>query len=320
MDALSDVLRVMRLSGGVFLNAELTDPWCLRVSIAPNSCAPYLGRNAYLVAYHFVLEGRMRVRMPDGAELDVDAGQSVLFPHNDPHLLGSDLDVPPIDGDDVVQPPTDGGLSRIVLGGGGACTRIVCGFLGTDDVRGNPVVAALPRVLRLDVRNDISADWVRNTFCYAAEEIAAGRPGSAAMMAKLSEILLVEAIRRYAETLSDDQTGWLAALRDPFLARAVARLHADIAAAWTVDALARRVGLSRSALAERFTRVLGMPPMQYLAKWRMHVAAHELRASGKSIAQIAELVGYDSEASFTRAFKRAVGMPPAAWRRQHETS
>jgi len=134
-------------------------------------------------------------------------------------------------------------------------------------------------------------------------------------MAKLSEILLVEAIRRYAETLSDDQTGWLAALRDPFLARAVARLHADIAAAWTVDALARRVGLSRSALAERFTRVLGMPPMQYLAKWRMHVAAHELRASGKSIAQIAELVGYDSEASFTRAFKRALGVPPAAWRR-----
>ncbi|HEX6994387.1 MAG TPA: AraC family transcriptional regulator [Gammaproteobacteria bacterium] len=319
MDALSDVLRVMRLSGGVFLNAEFTAPWCLRVSIAPNSCAPYLGRNAYLVAYHFVLEGHMRVRMPDGEELDAEAGQSVLFPHNDPHLLGSDLALTPVDGDRVVHVPADGGLSRIVLGGGGARTRIVCGFLGAEDVRGNPVVAALPAALRLDVRNDVSADWVRNTFCYAAEEIAAGRPGSAAMMAKLSEILLVEAIRRYAETLTDEQTGWLAALRDPYLARAVARLHADVAASWTVDALARRVGLSRSALAERFTRVLGMPPMQYLAQWRMHVAAQELRASGKSIAQIAEEVGYESEASFTRAFKRALGMPPAAWRRQRET-
>jgi len=316
MDALSDVLRVMRLSGGVFLNAEFTHPWCLRVNIAPDSCAPYLGRTTYLVAYHFVLEGAMRVRMPDGEELDVTAGQSVLFPHNHPHVLGSDLELAPVDGDAVVQPPSDGGLSRIAMGGGGARTRIVCGFLGAEDVRGNPVVAALPAALRLDVRRDVSAEWVRNTFCYAAEEIAAHRPGSAAMMAKLSELLLVEAIRRHAETLPSHETGWLSGLKDPFLSRAIARLHADIAAPWTVDVLARAVGLSRSALGERFTRVLGMAPMQYLAAWRIQVAAHELLASGKSIAQVAEHVGYESEASFTRAFKRALGMPPAAWRRR----
>lgn len=202
------------------------------------------------------------------------------------------------------------------MGGGGARTRIVCGFLGGEDVRGNPVVATLPDALRLDVRRDLSADWVRNTFCYAAEEIAAQRAGSSAVIAKLSELLLVEAIRRYVETLPGHATGWLAALKDPFLSRAIARLHADVAAAWTVERLARAVGLSRSALGERFTRVLGIAPMQYLAAWRIQVAAHELLASAKPIARVAEEVGYESEAAFTRAFKRALGMPPAAWRRQ----
>jgi AraC-like DNA-binding protein len=314
MDALSDVLRVMRLKGGVFLHAEFTAPWCLGVSIAPESCTPYLGPSARLVAYHFVLEGRLRVRVRGGAELELEPGQSVLFPRNDPHLLGSDLDLPPVPGHDVVQPPADGGLARIELGGGGGLTRIVCGFLGTEDVRGNPVIGALPPALKLDVQHDVAADWVRNTFRFAAQEIATGRVGSEAVMAKLSELLLVEAIRRYVEGLPQDATGWLAGLKDPFLARALARLHADVAAPWTVDELGKRVGLSRSALADRFTRVLGMAPMQYLAAWRIQVAAHELRASGKSIAQVAALVGYESEASFTRAFKRELGIPPARWR------
>ena len=240
MDALSDVLRVMRLKGGVFLHAEFSHPWCLAVKIAPDSCTPYLGPSAHLVAYHFVLEGAMRVRMQDGAELQVEAGQSVLFPRNDPHLLGSDLDLAPADGDHVVQPPADGGLARIVLGGAGATTKVVCGFLGAEEVRGNPVVSALPAALRLDVRREIAAEWVRNTFRYAAEEIAAGRLGSEAVMAKLSELLLIEAIRRYAEALPEQETGWLAGLRDPFLSRALARLHADVAAPWTVDELAER--------------------------------------------------------------------------------
>jgi AraC-like DNA-binding protein len=316
MDALSDVLRVMRLKGGVFLHGQFSHPWCLAVKIAPDSCTPYLGPSAHLVAYHFVLEGRMGVRMEDGAEIEVEAGQSILFPRNDPHLLGSDFDLTPVPGEQVVQPPANGELARIVLGGSGATTKIVCGFLGAEEVRGNPVVAALPAALRLDVRDHVSAEWVGNTFRYAAEEIAAGRLGSEAVMAKLSELLLIEAIRRYAETLPAQETGWLAGLRDPFLSRALARLHADVAAPWTVDELGRKIGLSRSALAERFTRILGMAPMQYLAAWRIQVAAHELLASGKSIAQVAQEVGYDSEASFTRAFKRSLGVPPAAWRRQ----
>jgi AraC-like DNA-binding protein len=316
MDALSDVLRVMRLKGGVFLHGDFSDPWCLGVSIAPDSCTPYLGPSAHLIAYHYVLEGAMRVRMRDGVDLDVEAGQSVLFPRNDPHLLGSDPGLEPVPGEQVVQSPAHGGLSRIVLGGGGTTTRIICGFLGSEDVRGNPVIAALPAALRLDVRHDVAAEWVRQSFRYAAEEIAAGRPGSETVMAKLSELLLVEAIRRYVETLPEEATGWFAGLRDPFLARAIARLHADVAAPWTVEELGRQVGLSRSALGDRFTRLLGVAPMQYLAAWRIQVAAHELLASGKSIAQVAQQVGYESEASFTRAFKRELGQPPATWRRE----
>lgn len=314
MDALSDVLRVMRLKGGVFLHAEFTEPWCLAVDIEPETCAPYLGTNVRLVAYHFVLEGRMRVRMPDGTQLEAAAGQSVLFPRNDPHLLGSDLGRVPVAGAEVVQPPADGGLARIVHGGGGAPTRIICGFLGTDDVRGNPVIGALPAALTLGAQSDPTGEWVRHTFRYAADEIATGRAGSEAVVAKLSELLLVEAIRRYAETLPAEATGWLAGLRDPFIARALARLHADVAAAWTVETLGKHVGLSRSALTDRFGRFLGMAPMQYLAAWRIQVAAYELRASSKSVAEVAELVGYESDASFTRAFKRALGVPPAQWR------
>jgi AraC-like DNA-binding protein len=316
MDALSDVLRVMRLKGGVFLYGMFRDPWCLSVEVEPQSCAPYLGETACIIPYHFVLDGRMRVRMPDGFEFELEAGDSVLFPRNDDHLLGSDLERPPVDGASVVQPGKDGGLATIVLGEDGAETRIICGFLGAEDIRGNPVVSALPAALRLDGHRGRAAEWVRSTLHFAANQVATGTMGSEAVMGKLSELLFVEAIQRYVQALPEQHTGWLAGLKDPYVSRAMALLHARIADPWTVDALGREIGLSRSALADRFARVLGMPPMQYLANWRIHVAAHELVNSGKSIPQIARSVGYDSEASFTRAFKRLMDTPPAAWRRE----
>ena len=318
MDALSDVLRIMRLKGGVFLHASFFAPWCLSVKVLPESCAPFLGDTACIIPYHFVLQGRMRVRMHDGFEFDIESGESVVFPRNDLHLLASDLSLTPVRSEDVVQRPADGGLASIVLGEGGDPTRIICGFLGAEDVRGNPVVSALPAVLRLDVRRGSSAEWIRSTFHYAAEQIAGGRMGSEAVISKLSELLFVQAIQRYTQTLKDHETGWLAGLKDPYVSRAMALLHARIGDPWTVDALGRAVGLSRSALAERFGDVLGVPPMQYLADWRIHVAAHELISSNKSILQIAQAVGYESEASFTRAFKRTMQKPPAAWRRERE--
>lgn len=318
MDALSDVLRVMRLTGGLFLHAEFSAPWCVSsvVKKLPEGCAPYLGENAHIIPYHYVLEGRMRVRLQGGAELEVGQGDSVLFPRNDSHLLGSDLKLLPVPGADIMQPPTGNGLATMVLGGGGAATRIVCGFLGSEEVRGNPVLGTVPPVLRVDGARQSSAQWIRSTFLYAAEEIAAGRMGTAVVAGKVSELLFVDAIRSYVETLADGHTGWLAALKDPFVSRAMTLLHAKVAAPWTVDELGREIGLSRSALGERFTRIIGMPPIQYLANWRIHAAAHEMINSSKPILQIAQEVGYDTEASFTRAFKRLMGAPPATWRRR----
>jgi len=191
----------------------------------------------------------------------------------------------------------------------------VCGFLGCDDAQGNPVISALPAAIRLSIDESGSADWIRSTFEYAAREVAACRPGSETVLAKLSELLFVEAVRRYAETLPEGQSGWLAGLRDPHVARALALMHRDRTRSWTVDELGREVGLSRSALAERFTRLIGVAPMHYLANWRMQVAAQELRNRNATLAQVAGKVGYESEAAFSRAFKKAFGTAPAAWRR-----
>lgn len=316
MDALSDVLRIMRLKGGIFLHGDFSHPWCLSVKVQPSSCASYLGATAHVIPYHFVLEGRMQVRLDDGLEFEMGPGESVLFPRNDQHLLGSDVRRPPIDSRDVVAHPIEGGLAEIMLGEGADRTRIVCGFLGTEDVRGNPIVNALPAAMRLDMREGSTGDWIRATFHHAAERIAAGDTGSEVLMSKLSELLFVEAMQRYIDSLADTQTGWLASMRDPYVSRALALLHARVGEPWTVDALAREVGLSRSALAARFGDVLDMPPMQYLANWRIHAAGHELLNTNKSIAQIAQEVGYESEASFARAFKRVMDVPPATWRRQ----
>jgi len=315
MDALSDVLRTMRLKGGVFLHAEFYGPWCLAAKVLPSSCAPVLGPTDHLIPYHFVIEGRMRVRLEDGPEFEIGPNESVLFPGNDFHLLGSDLSRLPVRSEDVVQFPKGGGLAKVVLGDSGEPTRVICGFLGADSVRGNPVLSALPAALRFDAKEGSSAEWIRSTFHFAAAQIAAGHMGSEVVLGKLSEVLFIEAIQRYTNQLPESERGWLAALKDSYVSRAMALLHARVQEDWTVDSLGREVGLSRSALADRFRDTLGMPPMQYLNAWRVQVAAHELLNSSKSISQIANQVGYDSEASFTRAFKRVMETPPATWRR-----
>jgi AraC-like DNA-binding protein len=317
MDALSDVLRVAQLTGGVFLHADFFAPWCMSARVAPEQCQPALGPASHMILYHYVVEGDLRIRVEgeDGEGLVVGAGEVVLLPRNDLHLMGSDLSLPPAKGSDIIHPPKDGGLSSIHHGGAGERTRMVCGFLGCASAKGNPVLSTLPPLLKLNVERGGGAEWVRSTFQYAAEEVSAGRPGSETVLAKLSELLFVEAVRRYAEALPEGQTGWLAGLREPYVARALALLHHDIARRWTVDELGREVGLSRSALAARFIRLIGAPPMHYLASWRMQVATQKLRNTNASLAQIAGMVGYDSEAAFSRAFKKAFGVAPATWRR-----
>ena len=319
MDALSDVLRVAHLTGGVFLHADFFAPWCVAARVSPDHCRPALGPASHLIIYHYVLEGELRIRVDGSGPEDVviGAGEVVLLPRNDLHFMGSDLSLPPVIGTDIIHAPRDGGLYSISHGGDGARTRMVCGFLGSDNVENNPVISTLPPLLTFAFEKGGAAEWIRSTFQYAAEEIAVGRPGSETVLAKLSELLFVAAVRRYAETLPDGQTGWLSGLRDPHLARALALLHRDPTRRWVVDDLSREVGLSRSALADRFIHTIGVPPMQYLASWRMQVATQKLRNSNASLAQIAEIVGYDSEAAFSRAFKKAIGLAPATWRRSN---
>ena len=319
MDALSDVLRVARLTGGVFLNAEFFAPWCIATRVTPEHCAPVLGPASHLILYHYVVDGELRISVEgeDGEGLVLRAGEVVLLPRNDLHLMGSDLTLPPVVGSEIIQPPKDGGLFSIRHGGAGARTRMVCGFIGCDRAEGNPVLSTLPPLIRLDVEQGGAAEWIRSTFQYAAEEVAAGHPGSETVLAKLSELLFVEAVRRYAAALPQGQTGWLAGLRDPYVARALALMHREIARRWNVDDLGRESGLSRSALADRFIRLIGVPPMHYLASWRMEVATQKLRNTSASLAQVAETVGYSSEAAFSRAFKKTFGTAPATWRRSN---
>ena len=310
MDALSDVLRLIRLSGGVFLDAAFTAPWCVVSRVGPEDC-PTRELPPRVVAFHYVIEGRMLVQ-GDGEALQVQAGEMVLLPRNDPHLLASDTGLPPANPDPLVQ-QVEGGLMRLEYGGGGAATRLVCGYVGAD-VRRHPLFDALPAVFVLDLNGRPCAEFVAASFRYAAREVASGRAGSETVLAKLSELLFVEAVRTYAESQPADRQGWLAGLRDGPVGRALALMHAEPAHAWTTDELAARVAMSRSAFAERFSQLVGMPPISYLTGWRMQVAASRLRETHRTIAQVAAELGYESEASFTRAFKRAQGVSPGRYR------
>ena len=212
-----------------------------------------------------------------------------------------------------------GEVMTLAYGGGGEVTRMVCGFLAAQDILKNPLLSALPRLFKVSMRGS-SASWLESSLRFATEEAASTHAGSATVLAKLSELVFVEAVRRYVDTMPDDRKGWLAGLRDRFVARALALMHARPAHPWTVEDLAHRVGMSRSALAQRFTDLLGVPPMQYLAQWRLQLAAQQLRLTDRSLVSVAEDVGYESEAAFNRAFKREFGMPPATWRRNSASS
>ncbi|MGE8064451.1 AraC family transcriptional regulator [Pseudomonas sp. NPDC089569] len=315
LDALSDVLRVIRLSGGVFLEAELSAPWCINGRLSADDCKPFLTTPRHVIASHFVAAGHMQIRIDDGPALDVGAGELVLLPRNDAHSFGSDLGIAPLLASQVVKPPDVGGISRIKYGGGGEVTQLLCGFLGSETPF-SPLLSSLPSLLKLDLRATASGAWIESSFRFAVSEIAAGRVGSATVIAKLSELLFVEAVGQYVASLPAEQRGWLAGLRDPQIGRALALLHARPTENWTAEGLALEVGMSRSVFAERFTALVGQPPMQYLTLWRMHVAAQHLREGRGNVAQIGFAVGYESEAAFSRAFKRQFGTSPGTWRRQ----
>lgn len=312
-DPLSDVLRSVRLAGGIFVDARFTAPWCVATQVSPEYCRPFFTNPVQVIAYHVVLEGSMVAAVDGEPPIELHAGQIILLPRNDIHTLASRAGVAPVSAADLMQRSPDGGLPRIRHGGGQEPTSVVCGFLGIQDGF-NPLLATLPRLLHLDISKATSRQWVETSVRFAAAELVRGRLASSDVMSRLSEVLLVEAVREYIATLDDHASGWLRGLSDPNIGRALALVHGDIAASWSVDILAREVGLSRSAFTDRFTRLVGMPPIRYLAVWRLEIAKRRLLESRMSIPQIATAVGYESEEGFRRAFKREFEIWPAEWR------
>ena len=317
MEVLSDLLRNVKLSGAVFLDVEFRDPWCIAArGMYPRLLMPDA---EHIINYHYIVEGRCRIRLEHaGADtaVELEAGDVVVLPHGDAQVMGSALQLAPRPLSEVLKPPKRGEVVCARLGGDGEATRVVCGFIACDPRLCGPILSALPRLFRVRIARSASGEWLQNSIRHSVAEAASLRPGADVILARLSEVLFVEALRCYVEALPGEQTGWLAGLRDPHVGKGLRLLHDRVDHPWTVDELAREAGCSRSVFAERFTHYVGQPPMQYLTKWRLACAASRLRAGGARLARIAADVGYESEAAFIRAFKREFGMPPDLWRRR----
>jgi AraC-like DNA-binding protein len=319
-DPISGVLRAVKLTGAVFFHLDATSPWVAETPSGVDIAARIMPRSQHLISYHAITHGGCWAGLIGGEPIRVDAGDIIVFPQGDPHVLSSapGMRSQPsfaIYGRAKAEPRLP--FAFEMGGGGSQQAKVICGFLGCDVRPFNPLVAALPRVMHVSER--AGEGWLAEFFRAAVSESTGGRAGGEAMLARLSELMFVEVVRRHLEALPDEQTGWLAGLRDPFVARALGLLHARPAEAWTLDTLGREAGLGRSALAERFTALVGHAPMQYLAQWRMQLAAGRL-GEGATVAETAFDVGYGSEAAFSRAFKKLVGTAPASWRRQQSAS
>jgi AraC-like DNA-binding protein len=271
-------------------------------------------RAQHVVIYHMVLEGSVHVGLRGGEARHAEAGDLIIIPSGEPHALGSDLSLPKAPGERLIIDRGPDEVGQVRHGGGGAITRLVCGYLACDSSLFDAVLAPLPRMMIVNMREGASAQWLTSSLRFSIAETTTQRAGAGTVLAKLSELMFVEALRRHVESLPAEQTGWLAGLRDRFVGKTLALIHARPRHAWTVEELAGEVGLSRSALADRFTALVGQPPMQYLTRWRLQLAADLLRSTGRNVAAIAAEVGYDSEAAFSRAFKREIGVAPATWR------
>jgi AraC family transcriptional regulator, alkane utilization regulator len=313
MDALSDILTLVKLTGAVHFAADFSAPWCICAD--ENTASRALPKGEHMIYFHLLTQGSCFAKLPDGQAVHFQAGDLIVLPHQDFHIMGSALELAPVPINEFYVPPAPGQIARASLGGGGEPTRIVCGFLSCDKRLAGPLLDNLPRLLRVRVDRAEAAAWLASSVKLTLAEEASPRAGSTVMLAKLSELMFVEVLRNYIEALPSEQTGWLAGLRDRYVGRALTLMHTRPADPWTVDLLAKEVALSRSALAERFTGLLGQPPMQYLTRWRLQLAAQMLHSERRGVGAVASDVGYESEAAFNRAFKREFGTPPAAWRR-----
>jgi AraC-like DNA-binding protein len=317
MDAFSYALSAVRLTGAIFFNAEFSAPWGF-VSPEPAALAPLLAQGTgRVLMFHLVLEGEAHVRIAGKAEASLAAGDIVILSQGDAHAFSNGSPLTMLDTTSEVFGRL-GDLSLTKFGGGGATTRFICGYFGCEHSAERLFLAGLPPIVKAHVSEDAAGQWLEQSIRHLAGEAGAGRPGHGMFVSKMAEALFIEALRRYAEELTPQQTGWLAAAKDPVVGRAIALLHRDPRHPWSVAELAAQAGASRTVLAERFTHLLGEPPLAYLARWRLQLAARLLETTRNTMVQVAGEVGYESETAFSRAFSREFGLPPARYRRQHE--
>ncbi|MFT3807100.1 AraC family transcriptional regulator [Arenimonas sp.] len=330
-DTLSDVLRTVRLRSALFFDLSCGGAWLAEAPGSKDLAALVMPEVDQVIDYHVVTEGECWIAIQGEPPLRLRRGDIVILPFGDPHVVSSapgmraepgvdwyremklhnrPFRVAHKDGRPLGPESCGGEPGRDYT----VDTSVICGFIGCDRRPFNPLLATLPRLLHLPA--DDGRSWGAQFAQLAAAESAVQSPGREAMLERLSEMMFVDAVRRHIDRMPEQSTGWLAGLRDRYVGRALALMHEEPAAPWSMDELGHKVGLSRSALHERFVDFIGVPPMQYLTQWRMQLASRLLRESQSTVLSIALRIGYDSEAAFGRAFKRLVGMPPAAWRRQ----
>ncbi len=329
-DVLSDLLRAVRLRGALFYYIEGRDPWVTGAPHSSQLIPAIMPRAEHLIEFHGVAKGSCWAAVDGLPPVALRQGDVILFPQGDSHTISSTPGLKPERMDLGVfftpRPPQlpfslqadeSGAMTAWLDGGGPAECQVVCGFLGCDARPFNPLLASLPRILHLPgLASEEGSSWFGQFMRTAVEESNHRRPGGEAVLERVSEMMFVEALRRYVRSLPPDQKGWLAGMRDPAVGRALALLHARPAEPWTSERLGVEAGVSRSVLHERFVDLIGQPPMQYLARWRMQLAMTRLRDSDAKLIEIALDVGYESEAAFSRAFKRELGESPGAMRRK----
>jgi len=315
MDAFSAVLSEVKLTGAVFFRAEFSAPWGFSTSEPGVMAAKVAPGAAHLVLYHLVIDGGAHIELADRNTITLAPGDVVIFPRGEAHHMSSGRSTTrPFPNYGITAKIHQRDLSPLRAGGGGEVSRFVCGYLTCDPYLCQPILNGLPAVFKVNIRSDRSGHWLETSIMHLLDEAASGQVGSEAMLAKLSEALFVDTLRRYVATLPEQQLGWLAGARDPIVGKSLALLHSRVAHPWTIANLADQVGVSRSALVERFTRFISDPPMTYLTRWRLQLALKSLERTSRGVADIAANVGYESEAAFSRAFKREFGEPPGRYR------
>lgn len=313
-DPLSEVLRTVRLNGAIFLEAELSAPWGFDSPSASAAARLVAPSAEHMILFHLLVEGEASARIPGGVSVALQAGDIAVLPRGEAHELWNGRVTRLTDASTLLPRILEGGVVAERGGGGGRITRFICGYIACDRQAERLFLAGLPSLFKTNIRGGASGEWIESTIRQLATARESAYAGSRALLAKLAEALFIETLRCYMAELPRQRTGWLAAVRDPAVSRALGAIHRDPARTWTVASLAEEAGMSRTVFAKRFNRLLGETPLAYVSHCRMELGARLLETTDDSVLQVALNSGYESEAAFNRAFKREFSLPPARYR------